>query len=383
MKILTNIRFAQTAGISQVLISFIKFIEKSKKNNLSIVGVNIIGKRKNESYRRAKKGNVKIISAGFKRIPNIAKVVKRVKTLDEVANRYCKVISAYRKAIKEENPDVVLVNGTYYMPWCLFLAARLEKAPVVLHYHGVLAKETEGWKKKQKKMFKKMEQSFDKKGVFYIFPSKITKKVVEEEVFGHKIRKYAVLPNPVPLHFFNKKANPPAGGGNKNIGIVSRWTRIKNVKFIGEFAEYNKKNGKKFNINLITDVPFNTRHMKKLSKKVKLHKPRNNKKLADFYNKMDVIISPSHFETYGNVAKEAVASGTPALVNTAMGVGETFKKLGLNNFVTNFDSIEKVYAKIESVIGKNIEKTVRDKIKELYSPRKIFNDLVDILELAV
>src|SRR3989338_7229412 len=93
MKILTNIRFAQTAGISQVLVSFIKFIEKSKKNDLSIVGVNIIGKRENESYRGTKRGNVKIISAGFKRIPNVAKVVKKAKSLDEVAKRYHKVIS--------------------------------------------------------------------------------------------------------------------------------------------------------------------------------------------------------------------------------------------------------------------------------------------------
>lgn len=378
MKILTNIRFAQTAGISQVLVSFIKFIEKNKKNDLSIVGVNIIGKRKNERYRRTKRGNVKIISAGFKRIPNISKVVKKAKTLEDVAKKYHKVISAYRRAIQEEKPDVVLVNGTYYMPWCLFLAARLENAPVVLHYHGVLVKETEGWKKKQKKMFKKMEQSFDKKDVFYVFPSKITKKVVEEEVFGHKIIKYAVLPNPVPLHFFGKKIK----NGNKNIGIISRWTHIKNVKFIGELAKYNEKNGKKFNINLITDAPSNTMHMKKLSKKVKLHNPRNNKKLADFYNKMDVIISPSYFETYGNVAKEAVASGTPALVNTTMGVGETFKKLGLNNFVISFDSIEKVYAKIENVIGKDIKDSIRNKIKKLYCPHKIFNDLINILETA-
>ena len=379
MKILTNIRFAKTAGISQVLVSFIKFIEKSKKNDLSIVGVKIIGKRENESYRGTKRGNVKIISAGFKRIPNVAKVVKKAKSLDEVAKRYHKVISAYRKAIREEKPNLVLINGTYFMPWCLFLAASAEKTPMVLHYHGVLAKETEGWKKKQRNMFKKMEQSFDKKGVFYIFPSKITKKVVENEIFFHRIRKCAVLPNPVPLHFFEKESKSSA----KNIGIVSRWTKIKNVEFISELADYNEKTGKKFNINLITDAPFNTRHIKKLSKKVKLHKPRNNKKLAEFYEKMDVIISPSHFETYGNVAKEAVASGTPALVNTAMGVGETFKKLGLNNFVTSFDSIEKVYVKIENVIGKNIEKPVRDKIKKLYSPNKIFSDLINILEMAI
>ena len=382
MKILTNIRFAQTAGISQVLVSFIKFIGKNKKSNVSIVGVNITDNRKKESYRIMKKGNVNIISIGFKKIPAIGKVIKKEKNLDGIAKKYHRVISAYRKAIREEKPDIVLINGTYYMPWCLFLAANIEGVSTVLHYHGVLTKETQGWKKKERNMFKKMEKSFDKKEVFYIFPSKITKNVVEKEVFGHKIKKYAVLPNPVPLHFFDKKENPPAGGGNKNIGIVSRWAKIKNVEFIFELIDHNEKNGRKFDINLITDIPKTSLKLKKILKKIKIHKPRNNKKLVDFYNKMDVVISPSHFETYGNVAKEAIASGTPAIVNNTMGVGETFKKLGLKNFIISFDSIEEVYAKIENTIGKNVEEKIRTKIKNLYSPNKIFSDLINILEMA-
>ena len=382
MKILTNIRFAQTAGISQVLVSFVKFIGKNKKSSVSIVGVNITSNKKTESYRKIKKKNVNIISICFKKIPDIGKVIKKEKNLDGIAKKYHRVISAYRKAIREEKPDIVLINGTYYMPWCLFLAAKIEGVSAVLHYHGVLTKETQGWKKRERNMFKKMEKSFDKKEVFYIFPSKITKNVVEKEVFGHKIKKYAVLPNPVPLHFFDKKLNPPAGGGNKNIGIVSRWAKIKNVEFIFKLIDHNEKNGEKFDINLITDIPKTSLKLKKILKKIKIHKPRNNKKLADFYNKMDVVISPSHFETYGNVAKEAIASGTPAIVNNTMGVGETFKKLGLKNFIISFDSIEEVYAKIENTIGKNVEEKIRTKIKNSYSPNKIFSDLINILEMA-
>jgi len=377
MKILTNIRFAQTAGISQVLSSFIEFIGENPKNDIQLVGVNMTGEGK-DSYKKIKKGQVEIVSIGLKKIPNIAKVTKRAKNLQDVTKSYARVISAFRQAIKKGGVDLVLVNGTYHMPWCLFLAAKLENKPVVLHYHGVLTKETEGWETKQRNLFKKMEKSFDKNDIFYIFPSAITKKVVEKEVFGHKIKKYAVLANPVPLHFFDKKSD----NGTKNIGIVSRWTKIKNVEFISKLAEYDESQGGKFSINLITDADKESKSIKKLHKKIKVYKPCNNKKLADFYNRMDIVISPSHFETYGNVAKEAVASGTPAIISCNMGVKETFKKLGLGNWVINFNSVEKVYERIEKVIGNNINCRLRTKIKKLYSPDKIFNELLDILKLA-
>ena len=94
---------------------------------------------------------------------------------------------------------------------------------------------------------------------------------------------------------------------------------------------------------------------------------------------MGVIISPSHFETYGNVAKESIASGTPAMVNCNMGVSETFNGLGLSDWVINFESVKSVYDKIENVIGKTVHKDVKDKMKELYMPHTIFNQIISIL----
>jgi len=79
-------------------------------------------------------------------------------------------------------PNGILINGTYFMPWCLLLASERENIPVVLHYHGVLLKEVQNWGKRQRKIFLDMERCFDKNNIFYIFPSKITKSVVEKEI---------------------------------------------------------------------------------------------------------------------------------------------------------------------------------------------------------
>jgi glycosyltransferase involved in cell wall biosynthesis len=376
MKILTNIRFAQTAGIAQVILSFIDFVEKSKGKNLSIVGVNISNNKKS-SFKKVNAQKTSTITIGVK-VPNIAKVINKSKNLEQVKKAYEKVISAYQKAIINEKPNLVLINGTYYLPWCLFLACERENVPAVLHYHGVLAKEVQNWKKRQKKIFLEMEKCFDKKNIFYIFPSKITKNVVEKEVFGHKIKKAVIIPNPVPEHFFlqEEKIN------KKNIGIISRWTGIKNVRFCEELAIYNSKNGNRFVVNVITDLDKNHSKYKELSEFVKFHKPKTNEKLASFYRDMGVVISPSHFETYGNVAKESIASGTPAMISSNMGVSETFKNLGLHNWIIDFNSVEDVYKKIENVMGENVHVSVKDKMKKLYSPCKIFNQIISVLTTA-
>jgi glycosyltransferase involved in cell wall biosynthesis len=377
MKILTNIRFAQTAGIAQTLISFLDFVKKNKKGVLEVVGVNIIDGAK-ASYSKSQNGNILIISATT-HVPHIKDVVERAGSIKDIQKSYRQVVEIYRKAIQSEKPDVVLINGTYYMPWCLYLAAKEEKIPVVLHYHGVLSIETQNWPARQRALFVEMEKSMDREDTFYIFPSKITKKMVEKIIYGHKVKNSAVIPNPVPLHFFE---NNSENNSKVNIGIVSRWAGIKNVAFCEAFAKYNRNNGSRFIINLISDLKKQDVRYKELSKIIKIHPSVENKKLAGFYKKMGVVISPSHFETYGNVSKEALASGVPAIVNSNMGVAETYKKLGLGKWVISFGSVKRVYKKIENVIGSGVERNVRRKIRKDYSPCKIFNKIVDTLEFV-
>ena len=376
MKVLTSIKFAQTAGIAQVVLSFMDFIEKSKGSDLNIVAVNIINQKK-KTFKKVNTKKTSTVSFGIN-VPNIAEVVNKAKNLAEVKKAYEEVISAYQTSIRNEKPDLVLINGTYFMPWCLLLAAERENIPAVLHYHGVLAKEVQNWGKRQRKIFLDMERCFDKKKMFYIFPSKITKNVVEKDIFKHKIKKSAVIPNPVSAHFFEEENKVE----KRNIGIVSRWTGIKNVRFCENLAKYNNKNGNKFVLNVITDLDKDNKIYKKLSKLVKFHKPKTNKKLASFYKNMGVVISPSHFETYGNVAKESIASGTPAMVNYNMGVSETFDSLGLHDWIINFDSVISVYNKIESVMGETVHVDIKNKMKELYMPHIIFDQIVSILNNA-
>ena len=105
----------------------------------------------------------------------------------------------------------------------------------------------------------------------------------------------------------------------------------------------------------------------------------DNRKLAGFYKNMDIIICPSHFETYGNVAQEALASGTPALVSKNMGITETLAKLKLGHLVTDFRSPKAVYQKICALARLEIRTAVRGRLKAGYTPKKIYPKLCSLL----
>ncbi len=98
---------------------------------------------------------------------------------------------------------------------------------------------------------------------------------------------------------------------------------------------------------------------------------------------MGMILSPSFFETYGNVPQEAIASGVPALVSSNMGVAEIFKQLGLAEFITDFTSMANAYERIKDVSGQSVSQDIREKMKELLSPEIIHRQMFNILESKI
>ena len=376
MKILTNVRNSKVCGISQTLNSFLNFIGNRKKDKTRIVGVDVSSGHGGRA--KTQDGRFSLIFSALE-MPQIGRAVLESQNLEDLKRAYRGAIEQYKLAIKEEKPDVVLINGTYYLPWCLYLASQEVGASAVLHYHGSISKETEHWQEKPRKIFAEMERSFDSKDLFYIFPSELTKQVVENEIFGHAVKKSSILPNAVPLHFFEQKANRC----KKNIGIICRWAKVKNTDFFNNLAKYNQKKGGRYIINVITDLKKNALPRQALGKMVKFRRPVDGNKMGEFYSKMGIVLSPSVFETYGNVPQEAIASGVPALVSSNMGVAEIFKQLGLSEFITDFASMPDAYERIKDVSGQSISQEIRGKMKGLLSPDIIHSRMMNILESKI
>lgn len=376
MKILTNIQSIQIGGISQYSSLFQQFLEENNKENVHLTGIDIIRKYSPSEkllYKRHTKGQTTIITQEIpmRRIQEVLPIIKSVKDL---GNEYQSIIEIFKELIKTEKPELIVINGTYFIPWCLYLAAKEFSIPIILHYHGIITKETANWDSRSRSLMKQMEQTFDNSRLYYIFPSNLAKTVVENEVFGHQIHQSAILPNPIPAHFFEVNVL----GKARNIGFINRWTDAKNTTFIQNFAKLNYKNHNFFDVNIVTDVDSIPNKAKKISKMINLHSPMNAFKLGKFYGDMGIIICPSIFETYGNVPQEAIATRTPALIGSGMGISEIFRQLGLEYLITDFTSVEKVFEKAKEVTKRGINNKTRKKLKKALSPNILYSQLLNI-----
>jgi glycosyltransferase involved in cell wall biosynthesis len=102
--------------------------------------------------------------------------------------------------------------------------------------------------------------------------------------------------------------------------------------------------------------------------------------LAKFYGKMGVVLSPSFFETYGNVAQEAIATGTPAIVGPNMGVSEIFKEIGLSQWIVDFKSTKNIYNKIKDISGQPISNKIKKMLKYNLTPQAINKNLIKVFK---
>ncbi|MCR4328358.1 MAG: glycosyltransferase family 4 protein [Patescibacteria group bacterium] len=353
MKILTNVHHRVLAGINQVVSSFASYTQR-QSSPVELVGV-VLESDSRISSKNSKKSSIPCITLRTPQ-PDFSDLLARSESLEDFAEGFRPIIEMYMDVIRTSRPDVVLLNGTYYLPWCLMTAAAASKTPMILHYHGSITKETEYWRESERReLMRSMERSFLRPGMRYIFPSAHAKQVVEEDVHGTPLPDSIIIPNPIPKQFFKATSVK----SKKNVGVVSRWAQIKNIDFVKKFAKLNARRGAPLIISAITDLANSAPIRQELEGLVKFLRPRTNERLAEFYARMAIVLCPSHFETYGNVAQESVATGTPALVNRNMGVAEIFQRIGLDRLVVDFASTATIHDTVEDVAKQAISNEER------------------------
>lgn len=364
------------AGISRVFFAFANFVA-TPSEKIKIIGVGLSRKLTEDQTIEHYNDNVDIIKIPDDHYISPYDLVKNGMTkISDLRCVYSRLIEIFDNLINQEKPDLIWLNGTYYVPWCLFEAAKRHKVPIILHYHGILSKEIEHWPARDRKIMEKMEMTFDNDRLFYIFPSNLAQDTVETDVFGHRIAKSALLPNPVPSCFYNANSTKR----KKTVASIGRWSRIKNPQLFRRIAYYGHLKDNDWKFQVITDQAKASCGFNSMDNLATFLKPKKGDDLADYFANTGVIVSPSYFETYGNVAQEAIASGTPAVVSNQMGVKETFEKLGLSDWIFDVKSpVNEIYKKIIEAGKKGVSKKIRNKMME-YSHEKISKRLVKIFK---
>jgi glycosyltransferase involved in cell wall biosynthesis len=376
MKIAINITREPLSGITSVNLNLFNHLHGS---NISFLGIELNAFRECKSpvvYRHLSPEwfNHQIISiCDF----SINEIVKNSNSLKDIEKKFKPIISIVRKIIRKEKPDVFLINGTYYIPWIISIAARKEGIPVVLWYAGVLTKETTHFPEKERQIFLEMERSIIKNSSKIIFPSKICKDTVLNEVLNSKkVREGSIIPNPIsPL--FTKEKKQKKVTKNK-IAFIGRNAPIKNLEaFISLHLLLNKKKWK-HEATIINGKEHKA--LKNMPKDIKVMPMMDSGEMKYFYKKQGLIISPSHFETFGNVPVETVCIGVPVLVNENMGCSEFFSQVGLDEMIINFDDLEIVAERTIKLCGKTLDSSKIKILKDLVDCGNVSNQIVKILK---
>ncbi|MCI0503567.1 glycosyltransferase family 4 protein [Candidatus Micrarchaeota archaeon] len=334
-----------------------------------------------ELRERSREGNVRRFTLPLLETigtTNPNNIYRKARTLDELQDAFAPLIAEMARII--QSVDVVLLGGTYFVPWCLLQAARQQRKPVVLCYAGILSMEIRHLPEEMQGTLKLMEKDFYDPRIFYIFPSELTRRTVQQ-IFGNTLQKSEVVYNGVPPEFLAYSENPEK---EVPIAFVGRNTSVKNPEFLLGLAGALRSKGSTHRIHMVTSADPNNSLIRELRKAgVIILEPMDTGRLADFYRSASVIVSPSKFETYGNVPLESVSTGTPALISPGMGVGEVFRMLGIGGYITAFDDPLQVAERADSIIRTNesVPNEVRERIRKDLSWNQAILRYLEICEV--
>jgi glycosyltransferase involved in cell wall biosynthesis len=117
-----------------------------------------------------------------------------------------------------------------------------------------------------------------------------------------------------------------------------------------------------------------------ISETIERRDPMSQEDLCKFYRSVDLLVVTSHFETFCNVAAEAVVNGTSVLVSKKVGFSEILVKAGLSRMVIDsFDNPHHVAEAVKRLAKTKLTQKEIKKVAVLVNPQTIHERIVDVL----
>ncbi|MDO8598770.1 MAG: glycosyltransferase family 4 protein [bacterium] len=284
------------------------------------------------------------------------------------------LVEATKDALRQEHPDVVLINGTYFAPWILGRAAHELGIPIVLRYAGVLQREVAHKNFLIRKRLMRHEQWIASIADAIIFPSTLCREVVEREVLGRVVLNGTVIPNPATvLARYRQKRNE-----RYTVAAVGRWTPVKNFQaFIALHRTLLDRRWphRAIMVTSYWDEQFG------IPETMERREPMSQEDLGRFYRSIDLLVVPSHFETFCNVAAEAIVHGTSVLVSEQVGCAEILRAAGLERMVIpTFDDPERVVTAVKRLAATRLTTKERHAVAALLDSHGVHQRIVQVLK---
>jgi glycosyltransferase involved in cell wall biosynthesis len=169
------------------------------------------------------------------------------------------------------------------------------------------------------------------------------------------------------------------------VAFVGRNTHVKNPEFLLGLKGALDRLHRPYNMTMVTGVDPNNPLIRDLRRAgVAVLEPLSTQELAKFYSSISIVVSPSRFETFGNVPLECVSSGTPALISQNMGVTEVFRHFGIESYVADFSDPHLIAERLDSIIGRGekIPDSLRERIRNELSWPKVIGRYLELCARA-
>lgn len=373
MKIATNVHRDAFGGIT---ISNLALFDWLKDTADTIIGIEVITER---HILGAVIFRHYLPSFFTHHIINAIDIIPRYswETIHNPSKKWRVLIETAKDILRQQAPDVLLLNGTYSTPWILAQAAKELGIPIVLRYAGVLQKEISHKNFLVRKRLLAHEKWLAQAVNMIIFPSKICQRIVEAEITGAPVKHSVVIPNPV------TKLTSVVGRntGRFTIAAIGRWTPIKNFEaFIALHQELLTQEWSHRAIMVTSHWDEKFGIPKTVERKLQMDQIN----LFEFYRSVDLLVVTSHFETFCNVAAEAVASGTQVLVSKNVGFSEILIKAGLKRMVVDsFADPVKVAAAVQRLAKTKLTRAEIKAVTALLSPQVVHLRILAVLNKIV
>lgn len=283
------------------------------------------------------------------------------------------LIKAVKDILKAEAVDIILLNGTYNAPWIIGQAANELGIPIVLRYAGVLQQEVSHKNFLVRKRLLRYERWLVESASAIIFPSNLCRKTVEKEVIQEPVKNWSVIPNPVRVCKHGQKNRR----GRYTMATIGRWTPIKNFQaFIALHKELLAQEWPHRAVLVTSFKDERYSFPETLERKVSM----SHDELLKFYRSIDLVVVTSHFETFSNVAAEALVNGTSVLVSKNVGFSEILNKAGLKRMVIeSFDNPKKVANTVKELSKTRLSQSEIRRVTSLLSPENIHQKIIRVL----
>jgi glycosyltransferase involved in cell wall biosynthesis len=305
-------------------------------------------------------------------------------TLGKESKETRKIIHDLGQELLAEKPDIFFLNGLSAVAYLFALAAEDAGIPIVSVHHGVWTLEAgahpalvkDGEAIRLRKKAEKRLIDFSKRNIFL---TRRSYRFFREAVGRIPKHQQAFISLPYNPAFVPLNPHPPrVDSVKKRIGLIGRWDPIKNHEAYLALAHEAKKQKLPWTFVSATTI---SPHMVALQsiledyeKTIEIVPHLSPSKLRDFYRSLDVIIVPSHFETFCGVVMEALMQQIPVLVSPGVGMADVLMAEGMGSSVISFDSPKKTIQRLRKLMSVPVPERVREHMIEHFEADDIFGE---------